>query len=111
MYPTRNSPPVGGVHPQFGAERAESAEDAGFLGIGDDPTKSFSFAFFAASRETNLLSKFAPGCDPPVGHIQGWGQKMRASSLKLVPKAHTRSAGDTPKTKNTVSMQKIYEIT
>jgi hypothetical protein len=24
--------------------------------------KSFSFAFFAASREENLLSKFAPNC-------------------------------------------------
>jgi hypothetical protein len=26
------------------------------------PSKSFSFAFFAASRDENLLSKFSPNC-------------------------------------------------
>jgi hypothetical protein len=44
-------------------EHAEfHAETRAFWGIGGDPPKAFSFAFFAASREKNLLSKFALNC-------------------------------------------------
>jgi len=38
------------------AEESSSGESA------EKPYKAFSFAFFAASREKNLLSKFASNC-------------------------------------------------
>jgi hypothetical protein len=38
------------------AEETFSSEGA------EDPSQAFSFAFFAASREENLLSKFVPNC-------------------------------------------------
>jgi hypothetical protein len=43
------------------------------------PSQAFSFAFFAASCEESLLSKFAPkcGCTTVIGRIRSWGQRSR----------------------------------